>query len=93
MENFKLIYTATGNDVKSRDGFTYTYSNKEDAEKAAIDFSLAEHDKNPEEVDEEGKIFIMDWLGFNKPYYGDESKFVQYVTVEEVEDEDEIEED
>jgi len=93
MTTFKLIYTATGDNVTDRNGFEYEFQNKEEAEKAALDFSLAEHEKNPDHVDEDGKVFLMDWLGYNKPYYGNESKFVQFITVTEEEIEEEEEND
>lgn len=62
------------------------FDNKDNAEKRALELSLAENEKNPDLVDEQGQIFVMDWLGYNKPYYGNESRFVQFVQVEEIEE-------
>lgn len=86
--HYTLIYTRTGEEVNS-----YLYSDKEKAESDALAYSLAEHEKRPEDVDENGQIFMLDWLGLDKPYYGNESKFVQFITVQEIHEDDESDEE
>jgi hypothetical protein len=81
MKNFYLIYVKNGERLENE-----LFSNLEDAQKRATQLSINAHDDYPDVVDEDGSIFIMDWEGYSKPYYTNNSHFAQFIQVREEEE-------
>lgn len=73
MTTFKLIYTATGNDVLDNHGYECVYNTKEEALKEAKAASLFEFEQKPFEFSEGGFLY-----GTSTPI----------VSIQEVEDEE-----
>ena len=78
--NYYLIYIRNSERLEDEN-----FSNEEDAQKRALQLSITAHKTYPDVVDEEGNIFIMDWEGYSKPYYNDNSEFKQFIQVREEE--------